>query len=53
MLARLKQVWGSGESRGFKLAAWGVALCAAGGYHYFVEDKRTASIKEAAKRVGK
>jgi hypothetical protein len=26
---RIKRIWGSGQSRGFKLGAWGVAIAAA------------------------
>lgn len=48
MFSRLQQLWGSGESRGFKLGAWAVAIAIAGGFHYFVEDKRPASIKDKA-----
>ena len=32
MLQKLKTIWGSGQSRGFKLGAWAVAITAFGAY---------------------
>ena len=45
MLKRLQTLWGSGESRWFKLGAWGVAATAFYVHYTYYSDKRPESMR--------